>query len=250
MDNTQKAQEEEYQFPYHYLPVVDHQGFRWFPYWSWGFKYLTGIEVVMNEVADIDFNSLIDVGCGDGRFIREVRSRYNDKQLVGVDYSDRAIRLAKALNPRLDYRAKDITVDSFDTKFDIVTMIEVLEHIVPDDVAKFVRHLAQLMHKESVLIMTVPHRNQDLIEKHYQHFDSTMLKDIFTDQFEIDHLFFFDSKSRLVSSIQRLVFNKYWIIRHQALLNFLYRRYRQSYLYCDERSCQRIGVVTRLKRTD
>ena len=191
----------------------------------------------------MQFSSLLDVGCGDGRFLREIKRTYPEKTLLGVDYSETAIRLANAMNPHLEYRQGDINSIELPHEFDVVTLIEVLEHIPPPQVASFVSSLARLVSSSGKLVITVPHVNQQLIEKHYQHFNSGMLDEIFSPYFNIEKRFFFDKRSRAVRNIQRLLFNKFYVVRHQGLLNYAYRRYREEYLACEEADCQRVGYV-------
>ncbi|HZF24767.1 MAG TPA: class I SAM-dependent methyltransferase [Steroidobacteraceae bacterium] len=245
MDSVQAVQESEYAFPYHYLPRVERGSFRWWPYWSWGYKYLAGIEVVLDAIRKRPMTSLVDVGCGDGRFLREVASRYPGARLLGVDHSDGAIHLARALNPQLQYCALDITAAGSIGTFDFVTLIEVLEHVPPAGLANFVSALRGLMHQGSVLIVTVPHRNQALIPKHYQHFDRTSLQHAFGNGFEFESVFFFDMRSAIVRLWERVLFNKYFVVRHQRLLDFMYRRYLEKYLHCDESACLRMGAIVR-----
>jgi 2-polyprenyl-3-methyl-5-hydroxy-6-metoxy-1,4-benzoquinol methylase len=246
MDDVQSVQEEEYAFPYHYLPRAEQGEFRWWPYWAWGYRYLSGIELVLDELAGVELKTLVDIGCGDGRFLKEAARRFAPAQLLGIDYSGRAIRLAQALNPKLRYLAVDITSAPAIGTFDAVTLIEVLEHIPPAQVASFVEGLKRLMHSQSTLIVTVPHKNQALIEKHYQHFDATSLELALGEHFKLERLFYFDRRCRAVALWQRLLFNRYFVIRHQRLLNYMYRRYRAKYLRCTEEDCSRMGAVFRV----
>lgn len=245
MDETQGLQDREYLFPYHYLPEAGGGDFRWSPYWSWGYKYLSGLDVVLDHLRARQFASLIDVGCGDGRFLRELTATGRAARMVGVDYSERAIALARALNPGLDFRAADITAGDVGQTFDVVTLIEVLEHIPPPQVPAFVASLRKLMHPESILLVTVPHANEPVIAKHFQHFRSADLRQAFAGQFELEQLFCFDRRSPTVNLLQRLLFNRFFIVRHQATLGLLYRRYRERYLRCDEAECSRIGAIFR-----
>ncbi len=42
-------------------------------HWSWGYRYLGRLQVVFDLLDGLEFDSLLDVGCGDGRFLREAR---------------------------------------------------------------------------------------------------------------------------------------------------------------------------------
>ena len=54
---TQMIQEEEYSFPYHYIPEISEKGFTQEKHWSWGYRYLGGLKVVIDQFNKISFNS-------------------------------------------------------------------------------------------------------------------------------------------------------------------------------------------------
>lgn len=59
--------------------------------------------------------------------------------------------------------------------FDLVTLIEVLEHIPHDLCSQFLRCLGNLVNPGGALILTVPHKNQKMPRKHYRHFCTSEL---------------------------------------------------------------------------
>lgn len=71
-DDEQQIQEDQYDYPYHYIPRVENGQFSQSQYWSWGMHYLGGIQLILEQIDSYSFDSLIDVGCGDGRFLREL----------------------------------------------------------------------------------------------------------------------------------------------------------------------------------
>ncbi|MDC0376153.1 class I SAM-dependent methyltransferase [Pelagibacteraceae bacterium] len=54
---------------------------------------------ILNEIKkdDQSIKSIVDVGCGDGRITKELSETFNTKKILGIDYSSKAINLAKAL---------------------------------------------------------------------------------------------------------------------------------------------------------
>jgi len=86
LSEKQAIQESEYFIPYHYIPEKDDQGFSQTLFWSWGMRYFAGIELVLAQLENLKFSSIIDIGCGDGRFLREARRAFSGKSLLGVDY--------------------------------------------------------------------------------------------------------------------------------------------------------------------
>ncbi|MBC8252913.1 MAG: anion permease, partial [Ardenticatenia bacterium] len=80
-------QDREYAYPYHYIPTWENGQFSQVQYWSWGYRYLGGIQVVLDQLRKLSFETLVDIGCGDGRFLREAKARFPEARMLGVDYS-------------------------------------------------------------------------------------------------------------------------------------------------------------------
>ena len=243
----QEILEEQYAYPYHYLPHSRNGAFHQHAYWSWGFRYLGGMHVAKALCDEVSYFSLLDLGCGDGRFISELSREGTERRLMGVDYSERAIELAKALNPGLDYRVADITSEDLEEhQFDVVTLVEVIEHIPPDDLPRFVERAVSFLRPGGRLVLTVPHRNSPVSDKHFQHFDSQMLRNLL--DAHLDNLRFqpFDFFSRTLDLWFRLLgrSGKYFLITWQPLLDAFYNYYISRCLYGqDESKCGRIACV-------
>jgi SAM-dependent methyltransferase len=248
-DRQTRAQEGEYAFPYHYIPTLKGSKFSSTRHWDWGFRYLGGMQLALDQLADAKFAALIDIGCGDGRFLREVAAHYPAKRLLGVDASERAVRLANALNPDLEYRALDIVKDGVPEKFDAATLIEVIEHIPPAGLPEFIGVVAGVLSDGGRLVLTVPHRNKALIEKHYQHFTGAQLEALLAPHFSDIHLIPFDVPAKRAPAmwlIERLLGakGKWFLLTNARLLYLFYRLYLKRYLYAgSETRCERIAVV-------
>lgn len=241
MQKEQELQEYQYDFPYHYLPQLIDGNFRQYEYWSWGFRYLGGLSVVESLIDEEPISSLLDIGCGDGRFVRELSKKGGAKRLVGIDYSARAIRLAKALNPEIDFRTVDIVNDDFDIElFDVVTLIEVIEHVPPESLNRFIERAVKLVRPGGRIIITVPHTNKALNPKHYQHFNSEKLRELLNPYIVNLRFLPFDSMSRKVKFLFRLLgrTGKYFLVTWQPFLNAFYTYYVKHHLYLpsEERS--------------
>lgn len=248
-DRGDVSQENQYVFPYHYIPTIENGHFSQHQYWSWGYHYLGGLEVVRAHLEKEPFESLLDIGCGDGRFLCEVRRHFPEKRLRGIDSSDRAICLARAMNPNLDYECVDICSQEKSREvFDIVTLIEVLEHIPVSEVDGFVSSLSKYLKKGGKLLMTVPHRNKPVQYKHYQHFSGDSLINVLKPYFDIVKLIFFDKKSKILGRlINYALCNRLFVLNNQSLLDMFFSYYLKHLLYCDEANCGRIFVEGRKK---
>lgn len=112
-----------------------------------GFKY----EAVKKI---IDTGSVLDLGCGDGFFLKSLAPQFN--RLKGLDISEEAVKKA---------RDKDIDAEVFDfandplpcenSSFDTVVMLDILEHLYsPQNLLKEAKRVA----KKSIII-SVPNFN-------------------------------------------------------------------------------------------
>lgn len=246
IDPRQRIQEDEYSFPYHYVPQfspVYSQAYSW----SWGLYYASAMEFVLEKVRSLEPCSVVDVGTGDGRLVRELSRLFPDARVAGIDYSERAIQLARSLNPGLDFRCLDITRHNGTETFDVVTLIEVFEHIPAELAANFAAALRPLVRDGGHLIVTVPHQNVPVTEKHFQHFSAEVLHKYFEPYFVLDETVFLDKRSRVVEWIKKILENRYFILVHWGVCNRLYRAYKRHFLVSDEERCERIFMRFRAR---
>jgi SAM-dependent methyltransferase len=248
---AQQLQEDQYQLPYHYIPSLGQNRFAQHLYWDWGFRYLGGLHLVTEELRQLPFQSLIDVGCGDGRFLREVQDSFPGHRLMGVDYSERAIALASALNPRLRFAVLDVFRQNLEERFDVATLIEVLEHIPPDQLGDFVKGTQRLLDEQHTLLITVPHVNKPLVRKHFQHFDETKLRALLEKTYADLKFIPFDTSAARAPLLRLIVKllggkGKLFLVTDKRLLFAFYSFYLRRYLYSrNETDCERIAVICR-----
>lgn len=73
---------------------------------------------------------ILDVGCGNGRLAHALHTPGLKLDYVGVDNSTELIKLAKELNPEVEFKHGDILeIPCPDKSFDIVFAIAVLHHV-------------------------------------------------------------------------------------------------------------------------
>jgi 2-polyprenyl-3-methyl-5-hydroxy-6-metoxy-1,4-benzoquinol methylase len=248
-DKEKQLQEQQYEYPYHYLPRVEDGRFTQTRYWSWGMHYLGGMHVVKDLLDDITFASLIDVGCGDGRLLSELSLSYPDATLRGVDYSERSISMANGLNPHLNYETIDITEEDLENEFEVATAVEVLEHIQPEKCSQFIKSISEILTNDGYLIITVPHKNKPVSNKHYQHFDSEQLEELLNPYFSKIAFVPFDRQSKIFTALELALGGRgnHFIINTPLVTNTLWRIYKNRYLYAPtESSCRRIAAVCHL----
>lgn len=105
-----------------------------------------------------DTHTILDVGCGGGIFINSLLSTYPDRfdRITALDCSEDALTHVKTEK----FKGNVAKLPFEDESFDLVTCMEVLEHLDQEDYEKGVSELQRVSRK--YIILTVPN-NQDLV---------------------------------------------------------------------------------------
>lgn len=222
-DEIARRQESLYSFPYHYLATIDDRKIpRISRSLSWGFEYLTYMEVIKEEIRSLAPNggAILDVGCGDGYLLNSIGGKLIKH---GVDLSEKAISFAKAFSSDAKFYVCDI--HDLNDQYDIVTCIEVLEHIPDEVLNEFVSKMVQRIKPGGHLIISVPTTVVELNKKHYRHYDESML----TRQMENETSLSLVAEKRIyrISSILnffiRLINNRVWTINYKPVLTLFWK---------------------------
>lgn len=257
MDQVQQVQAEEYSFPYHYLPVFERGQLRLARHWSWATSYLAALKLIAQwvETKQPDpGHRHIDVGCGDGALCHYL-SRYfagnGNIRWTGIDYDGDAIAWARMMNGdaieagAIEYLHGDIA-DLPAASFDSATLIEVAEHVPPPSLPNFVAAIHKVLKPGATLFLTVPHANNPVQDKHYQHFTFATLKAVFADHFTFVEVEGFARHSFLSKLVQRAIANNKWVFTWEPLSAFVINQLVRK--QTDEAGVSRICAV--LKRKD
>lgn len=172
MSDKYEIQESLYDFPYHYLAYLESNTPHIKRTLHWGFEYLTYMGVVMHEIQKLKHLNILDIGCGDGYLLNHLNT---EAEKFGVDLSEKAISFAKAFSTDARFEVEDI----FNIKktYDLVSLIEVLEHIPDNFIEKFMIQVIELIKKDGYFIISVPTTVIPLSKKHYRHYDENLLSE-------------------------------------------------------------------------
>lgn len=218
LTSKQKRQEVSYSKPYHWF-MTDN-------YSEVGRLYFGYIHFCTN-LAKNSNGPILDAGCGDGRFLGELVQSGNNKNLHGVDYSERAVAFAKLLVPEADIRTAGLSSLPWpDNYFSDIYLIETLEHIAPAEIPPILSELKRALKPDGRLIITVPSKGMGEPKpdsKHYQHFSPESLKNTVEKYFSIASLYGQDKTGfHILKIFYRLVDNKFWDLK------FFRRLYNQK----------------------
>jgi 2-polyprenyl-3-methyl-5-hydroxy-6-metoxy-1,4-benzoquinol methylase len=104
--------------------------------------------LIAGQLEERGVNSVIDIGCGKGDFLRHIHLRIPGARLIGVDLSD------NAPEPGITYWRGDILNAPIEEQFDAVVSLAVIEHV--PDVQGFLRRLSDLCKPGgTIIVMTL-----------------------------------------------------------------------------------------------
>lgn len=209
MSEPHAHQEAQYGRPYHwFLDPATYPGRIYFGYWK------LAIDLLEKEKLT---GKLLDAGCGDGRFLQELKTR-GARHLFGIDVSERAISFARLLLSEVELRVARVEELPFEAAFfDVVFLIETLEHIPPGEIPAVLGELRRVLQPDGQLILSVPSPNQPLQKKHHQHFSLESLRNALQPFFEIEEAIGQDvAGSHPVKLLGKFSDNRFWQIKPLA----------------------------------
>lgn len=119
-------------------------------------SYIETITMCENEGVAFKRGKAIDVGCGTGHLLRELKKRHPSIEVTGTDFSEESIAVSKQVNEGGEFFIMDVYDIPSDHKgkYDFVICSEVLEHLL--DPEKALEGILGLVAKDGCIILTVP----------------------------------------------------------------------------------------------
>lgn len=100
----------------------------------------------------LSFQTVLDAGCGTGVLLQKIHERFPHVHSTGLEYSPHGLDIAQKRLPASSFHVVDLAGQKLDRQFDLVTCIDVLEHIQDDRSA--LRNLLDMTAK--YLVLSVP----------------------------------------------------------------------------------------------
>lgn len=252
IEESQIYQAAEYAFPYHYIPEYKQRPFL-SRHWKFAASYVAALDLIkMNLIASFDRRSdipyrHIDVGCGDGALIHYL-SKQPELQSIefsGIDIDERAVKWAEILNPDKEFYSG--MMSTINCKYDSATLIEVMEHIPPDDLPAFMTQVSKLLCPNGDLIITIPSVEKPVSKKHFQHFSFKTAIDAIEPYFCDIQINGFERRTTLIKLIDRFRYNGLFHIDSPRLNSFVIRQL--ATLYENQIGCGRLFITCTRKST-
>ncbi len=224
-------QDNQYKFPYHYIPEYRKVGKHCFPVMErslrWGFEYLAYMYAVLEKLYTVRPNSILDVGCGDGRLLSLIKSDCDHfhglNKMKGIDISEKAIKLAGILNSEVEEVYHELDISDEKEEYDCVTCIETLEHIPDELLEGVIRNLFRCVRTGGKVIISVPTINRPRSGKHFRHYSAdVLLEELNSSQvrYQVESIEYI-WKVNALKKYFRITDNRFLYLRFRALDNFL-----------------------------
>lgn len=97
---------------------------------------------------------VLDIGCGAGAYLKDFDKRYT---LYGIDLHQQMIRRGRQELPQATFIEEDFMRHDFDTTFNLIYSVSVLEFIPPSRLKAFFRKIHLLLEEDGILFLHYPH---------------------------------------------------------------------------------------------
>jgi len=114
--------------------------------------------LIKEALSDISFDSILDIGCGEGSLLKDIASHQMNVAVGGADISETALAIARGRIKEGKFYLLDIQKEALDERFDLVVCSEALEHL--EDDAQALSNLLKMTEKY-LLITTIQGRMRE-----------------------------------------------------------------------------------------
>ncbi len=109
-------------------------------------------EYYYKELSKINFNSLLDIGCGKGIFLSSLKKRYENRVFLGIDRSPLMVKEAK----KTGVNAKVSELNEIKEQFDIATAtFDMINYLAPQEFIDFFEDLKKVVKSGGYFIFDV-----------------------------------------------------------------------------------------------
>jgi SAM-dependent methyltransferase len=108
-------------------------------------------DIMLALIEPLTFQTVLDVGCGEGSMLEELQQRRPHVQLAGTEVSDTALAYARQKVPSASYYTLDIENEALDQTADLTICCEVLEHLQADEAS--LANLAQMTRRYMLIVV-------------------------------------------------------------------------------------------------
>ena len=146
------------------------------------------VSTILKIISEIKPTSVVDLGCGNGQLLKELKKKHPACHMTGIDLSKNLIESNKQKDPDVDWFVANLNEETpfepnLKNKFDVVLASEIIEHV--DNPLIFLKNAAALAKPPSgKLILSTqsgPVRETEKRVGHKQHFSAEKMKHLLSE---------------------------------------------------------------------
>jgi 2-polyprenyl-3-methyl-5-hydroxy-6-metoxy-1,4-benzoquinol methylase len=121
---------------------------------------------VFSILKKTSFLSVLDIGCAHGQYSIRIAKQYPKVAVKGIDVNQKELRIANLIKQKfgvrnLSFEEKDIYHDSTQQKYDLILLLQVIEHLDNDALA--LKKIRDMMNTSGHLVLTTANSKSGLI---------------------------------------------------------------------------------------
>ena len=155
-------------------------------------EYLYSRNQILHHLSQINFNSLMDIGCGNGFFTSHIFKKFPKKKISGCDISNTAVKQANnKYGDTIYFKKFNINVKKLEYQYDVILLNQVLYYIIEDYDASFKNIINST--KKYILISVFMNKNHTYGDEKFRKVD------LFIEYIEKLNLKILDQSSKLIN---------------------------------------------------
>jgi 2-polyprenyl-3-methyl-5-hydroxy-6-metoxy-1,4-benzoquinol methylase len=117
---------------------------------------------VLKYLRGLSFSSLMDIGCRQGHYAIRIARLYPDVKVRGIDVDSESVLVGESVRKalglkNLSFEKEDVFSLHAEESYDVVLLLQVMEHLVDDLTA--LRNVHRVLRNNGILLITVPNLN-------------------------------------------------------------------------------------------
>ena len=129
---------------------------------------------------------VLDIGCGPGLYLKDFSDLH---QLFGIDINTNMLALAKQNVPNANLIHGEFLEHKFETRFELIYSIGVIQYFTPDEIQDFFNKVADLLNSGGFIFISYPHAlsENDILhpDNNFVHYSPNYLNEIIAKRFKL-----------------------------------------------------------------
>jgi len=137
----------------------------YYPTWKW--ENEQAIDVLKNNFNSEDNFSILEIGCGEGFFLKAVRNFFHNADLHGLELNAQVVEKLQGQNYSVYNQDLDSHANQKPESYNFIVAFQVLEHV--PDVQSFINSCLRALKPGGILFFGVPNNGSYLFKNDFFH---------------------------------------------------------------------------------